>query len=79
MDQLWLLGGFDIELELKRERSCQMPVAATHEEGCSERYGHEREGVARGGKEGGTGLRSEVFLALCFFEFRSEFSEIASG
>lgn len=41
-----------------------MPVAATREEGCSKCYGHEREGVARSGKDGRN--RAECSLLSVF-------------
>lgn len=57
----------------------QMPEAAARQEGCLEHYGHEREGVARGGREGRSGAEIRGVLALWFSECRSELSEVTAG
>jgi len=81
-DQLRLLGGLGVELELKGERGWQSSARCQWQPLA--RKGGGSVGVVKGkewrevGRRGGAGLRSEVFLALSFFEFRSEFSEIAA-
>lgn len=82
----WISSGFwaalTLNLELKWARLevlFQMPVAATREEGCSKCYGHEREGVARSGKDGRNWVEIRGVPCSLFFEFRSELSEVMAG